>query len=251
MMVLFWMVLMILLVDWTRAIPLITTTTALEEAEGPRMTTTTRVLSSPRKAALRDYRIVRVENVRYSNDEEDETKAPGVRSFVVNAFGETFDVEVFPSRVLSEGFKVSRWDGEKGKEEDAATRDEASRVAKKCVYKGKVRGENGRGPSRVSANLCAEDGYAHVAMLAKNMSVSLMMPHEDFKEEVEEIRRVRRRKILNDYGEEENDTEGNGLENVDFIAFNAADEIAEENVGEQRDRIKSCLRETKKTRTRT
>ena len=33
--------------------------------------------------------------------------------------------------------------------------------------------------------------------------------------------------------------EGNGLENVDFIAFNAADEIAEENdVREQRDRIK-------------
>ena len=243
-MVLFWMVLMILLVDWTRAIPLITTTTALEEAEGPRMmTTTTRVLSSPRKAALRDYRIVRVENVRYSTDEDDdeeekdETKGE-VRSFVVNAFGETFDVEVFPSKVLSEGFTVSRWDGEKGKEEDAATRDEATRVAKKCAYKGRVKGENGRGRSRVSANLCAEDGYAHVAMLAKNMSVSLMMPHEDFKEEVEEIRRVRRRKILNDYGEEENDTEGNGLENVDFIAFNAADEIAEENVGEQRDRIK-------------
>ena len=227
-MVLFLVLIHILLkVDWTRAIP-------LTEA-GPRIMTR---LSSPRKAALRDYRIVRVENVSYSNDEEDETKAPGVRSFVVNAFGETFDVEVFPSRVLSEGFKVSRWDGEKGKEEDAATRDEASRVAKKCVYKGKVRGENGRGPSRVSANLCAEDGYAHVAMLAKNMSVSLMMPHEDFKEEVEEIRRVRRRKILNDYGEEENGTEGNGLENVDFIAFNAADEIAEENVGEQRDRIK-------------
>ena len=91
---------------------------------------------------------------------------------------------------------MSRWDGEKGKEEDAATRDEATRVAKKCAYKGRVKGENGRGRSRVSANLCAEDGYAHIAMLAKNMSVSLMMPHEDFKEEVEEIRRVRRRKIL-------------------------------------------------------
>ena len=147
---------MILLVDWTRAIPLITTTTALEEeAEGPRMTTTTtRVLSSPRKAALRDYRIVRVENVTYStedDDEEDETKGE-VRSFVVHAFGETFDVDVFPSKVLSEGFTVSRWDGEKGKEEDAATRDEATRVAKKCAYKGRVKGENGRASEL--ANLC-------------------------------------------------------------------------------------------------
>ena len=75
-------------------------------------------------------------------------------------------------------------------------------------------------------------------MLAKNMSVSLMMPHEDFKEEVEEIRRVRRRKILNDYGEEENDTEGNGLENVDFIAFKRRGRKSPKRALENRDRIK-------------
>ena len=53
-MVLFLVLIHIILlkVDWTRAIP-------LTEA-GPRIMTR---LSSPRKAALRDYRIVRVENV--------------------------------------------------------------------------------------------------------------------------------------------------------------------------------------------
>ena len=98
------------------------------------------------------------------DDDEDETKGERCARSSCTRSGETFDVEVFPSKVLSEGFTVSRWDGEKGKEEDAATRDEATRVAKKCAYKGRVKGENGRGRSRVSANLCAEDGWRASAM---------------------------------------------------------------------------------------
>ena len=36
--------------------------------------------------------------------------------------------------------------------------------------------------------MCAKEGFAHVALLAKNMSLSLMMPHESFQEEVEEAK---------------------------------------------------------------
>lgn len=220
-------------------------------------TTTTKVkLKSPAKSMLKAYEIVRVEDVIRENENVDV-----VKSFAIRAFGERFEVELVSTKtastkgLLRENFQVLRFDG-KTLEEDEETRELAKRAATKCQYKGFVKSGGGdedggsaanARPSRVSANVCAKEGFAHVALLAKNMSLSLMMPHESFREEVEEAKRARkRRKILNNAldeneGEEEsaeNEDEDESLESVDFIAFNAADEVAEHLIGTQRDRIK-------------
>ena len=224
-------------------------------------TTITKVkLKSPAKSMLKAYEIVRVEDVIREDENVDV-----VKSFAIRAFGERFEVELVSTKtastkgLLRENFQVLRFDG-KTLEEDEETRELAKRAATKCQYKGFVKsggGDEGGGsaanarPSRVSANVCAKEGFAHVALLAKNMSLSLMMPHESFREEVEEAKRARkrrkkRRKILNNAldeneGEEEsaeNEDEDESLESVDFIAFNAADEVAEHLIGTQRDRIK-------------
>jgi len=215
-------------------------------------------LKSPAKSMLKAYEIVRVENVIHDDENVDL-----IKSFAIRAFGERFEIELVSTAtsegLLRENFQVFRFDG-KTLEEDEETRDLAKRVANKCQFKGFVKsggGDEGGGsavnarPSRVSANVCAKEGFAHVSLLAKNMSLSLMMPHESFREEVEEAKRARkrrkkRRKILNNAldeneGEEEsaeNEDEDESLESVDFIAFNAADEVAEHLIGTQRDRIK-------------
>ena len=217
-------------------------------------------LKSPAKSMLKAYEIVRVEDVIREDENVDV-----VKSFAIRAFGERFEVRLVSTKtastkgLLRENFQVLRFDG-KTLEEDEETRELAKRAATKCQYKGFVKsggGDEGGGsaanarPSRVSANVCAKEGFAHVALLAKNMSLSLMMPHESFREEVEEAKRARRRrkkrrKILNNAldeneGEEEsaeNEDEDESLESVDFIAFNAADEVAEHLIGTQRDRIK-------------
>ena len=209
--------------------------------EEPKETSRFRALKSPAKSSLSDYQIVRVESVVRDEAEEEDDR---IKSFTINAFGERFDVELLSTdSLLHEKFTVLRYDGETFAE-DENTRDVAKAVAKRCQYKGRVVGGSSKHPSRVSANLCVEDGFAHVSLLAKNMSLSLMMPHESFREEVEaakKVRRRRRRKMLEESADDDDDDyddNANNLENVDFIAFNAADEVAEQMIGEKRDRIK-------------
>ena len=190
-------------------------------------TTTTKVkLKSPAKSMLKAYEIVRVEDVIRENENVDV-----VKSFAIRAFGERFEVELVSTKtpstkgLLRENFQVLRFDG-KTLEEDEETRELAKRAATKCQYKGFVKSGGGdedggsaanARPSRVSANVCAKEGFAHVALLAKNMSLSLMMPHESFREEVEEAKRARRRrkkrrKILNN-ALDENEGEEESAEN--------------------------------------
>ena len=212
--------------------------------EEPKETSRFGALESPAKSSLSDYQIVRVESV--VRDEAAEEEGERIKSFTINAFGERFDVELLSTdSLLHEKFTVLRYDGETFAE-DENIRDLAKAVTKRCQYKGRVVGGSSKHPSRVSANLCVEDGFAHVSLLAKNMSLSLMMPHESFREEVEaakKVRRRRRRKMLEESADDDDDDDdddynANNLENVDFIAFNAADEVAEQMIGEKRDRIK-------------
>ena len=159
--------------------------------EEPKETTRFRALKSPAKSKLSDYQIVRVESVVRDEGEGEDDR---IKSFAINAFGERFDVELLSTdSLLHEKFTVLRYDGETFAE-DENTRDVAKAVAKRCQYKGRVVGGSSKHPSRVSANLCVEDGFAHVSLLAKNMSLSLMMPHESFREEVEAVKKVRRRR---------------------------------------------------------
>ena len=81
------------------------------------------------------------------NDEEDETKAPEVRSFVVNAFGETFDVEVFPSKSSSlRGLRCRDGTGRKGRKKTRRRETKRRASRRSACIRGRVRGENGRGP---------------------------------------------------------------------------------------------------------
>ena len=154
-------------------------------------------IKSPTKSMRKAYEIVRGEDVIRENENVDV-----VKSFAIRAFGERFEVELVSTKtastkgLLRENFQVLRFDG-KTLEEDEETRELAKRAATKCQYKGFVKSGGGdedggaaanARPSRVSANVCAKEGFAHVALLAKNMSLSLMMPHESFQEEVEEAK---------------------------------------------------------------
>ena len=76
--------------------------------------------------------------------------------------------------LLRENFQVLRFDG-KTLEEDEETQS-WRKAATKCQYKGFVKsggGDEGGGsaanarPSRVSANVCAKEGFAHVALLMR------------------------------------------------------------------------------------
>jgi len=159
--------------------------------EEPKETSRFGALESPAKSSLSDYQIVRVESVVRDEAEDDDDR---IKSFTINAFGERFDVELLSTdSLLHEKFTVLRYDGETFAE-DENIRDLAKAVTKRCQYKGRVVGGSSKHPSRVSANLCVEDGFAHVSLLAKNMSLSLMMPHESFREEVEAAKKVRRRR---------------------------------------------------------
>jgi len=174
--------------------------------EEPKETSRFRALKSPAKSSLSDYQIVRVESVVRDEAEEEDDR---IKSFTINAFGERFDVELLSTdSLLHEKFTVLRYDGETFAE-DENTRDVAKAVAKRRQYKGRVVGGSSKHPSRVSANLCVEDGFAHVSLLAKNMSLSLMMPHESFREEVEAAKKVRRRrrrrKMLEESADDDDD----------------------------------------------
>jgi hypothetical protein len=226
---------------------------------------------SPAKEKLKKYELVQFERV-YADDavqrdgnpdsnrsllrrrlrgEEEGEEGMETMRFKCEVFKKTFEIEFEKIEGFERSFQVYRYDSRAQRAEvDEETTKKAREIVNECAYKGTVVGSKF---SRVTGILCRDGGYAHVNALSRemNISVSFMLPHDDFADEVRvfrerkrEERKLRRRNsrralLLLNGGDDDvdDDDDLHDLESLEFVAFNAEDEVAEDDVGEARDRV--------------